>query len=203
MLDAKEIRYQEDTGKTRGCGTLGQGKSLKVNTVLNIIKTCSSIIFPLVTYPYVSRVLMPENIGKVNFASTYVGYFSLIATLGINTYAIRECAKNQKDRTKLNAVASQIYSMNVCTTVVAYVLLALSLVFFRSINGYRQLIIIQSTIILFTMLGADWINTAMEDFAYITIRTVAFQFISLILTLLFVKKPEDCLIYAGITVLSR
>ena len=68
-------------------------KSLRVNTVLNIIKTASSIIFPFITFPYVSRVLMPEYIGKVNFGSSYVSYFSLIATLGITTYAVRECSK--------------------------------------------------------------------------------------------------------------
>ena len=60
-------------------------KNIKVNAVLNMIKTISSIIFPLITFPYVSRVLMPENIGKVNFGSSFVSYFSLIASLGITT----------------------------------------------------------------------------------------------------------------------
>lgn len=51
-------------------------KNIKVNAVLNMVKTISSIIFPLITFPYVSRVLMPENIGKVNFGSSFVSYFS-------------------------------------------------------------------------------------------------------------------------------
>ncbi len=58
------------------------------NAVYNIIKNISSIIFPLITFPYISRVLGTENTGRVNFAHSVISYFSLIATLGISTYAI-------------------------------------------------------------------------------------------------------------------
>ena len=125
-------------------------KSIKVNAILNVIKTISSIIFPLITFPYISRVLQPENVGKVNFGSSFVSYFSLIASLGITTYAIRECSAVRGDKKKLGEKASQIFSINVCTTTVAYVLLGLSLIFFRKLDSYRALIIIQSTAILFT-----------------------------------------------------
>ena len=67
-------------------------RSIKINTVFNIIKMCSSMVLPLITFPYVSRILQPANVGRVNFSETFVGYFSLIACLGISTYGIRECA---------------------------------------------------------------------------------------------------------------
>ena len=167
-----------------------------------MIKTGSNIIFPLITIPYVLRILSADNIGKVDFGNSFVSYFSLIASLGISTYAIRECAKVRDDRKNLDRVASQIFSINICTTVIAYVLLAISLVVFRRLDSYRSLIIIQSTVILFTTVGADWINTAMEDFAYITLRSVLVQILSLGLMFLFVKTPEDYVKYAIITVLS-
>lgn len=176
--------------------------SIKKNTVYNIIKTFSNIAFPMITFPYVSRVLLPENVGKYNFANTYVSYFALIASLGIATYAIRECSKVRDSREKLQDIASQIYSINLCTTVIAYVLLLLSLIFFRSIEDYRVLIIISSTTILFTTIGADWINVAMEDFSYITLRTVAFQIVSLVLMFLLIKNPDDYIKYATISVIS-
>lgn len=178
------------------------GKSIKVNSILNVIKTISSIIFPLITFPYISRILQPENVGKVNFGASFVSYFSLIASLGITTYAIRECSAVRGDKKKLGEKASQIFSINVCTTIVAYVLLGLSLIFFRKLDSYRTLIIIQSTAILFTTWGADWLNSAMEDFKFITIRSIGFQFISLILMFILVHQPEDYLKYAAITVLS-
>ncbi len=177
-------------------------KSIKVNSVLNIIKTISSIIFPLITFPYISRILQPENVGKVNFGSSFVSYFSLIASLGITTYAIRECSAVRGDKKDLGEKASQIFSINVCTTIVAYVLLVLSLVFFQKLDSYRALIIIQSTAILFATWGAEWLNSAMEDFKFITIRSIGFQFISLVLMFILVHKPEDYLKYAAITVLS-
>lgn len=177
-------------------------KSLKVNSILNVIKTISSILFPLITFPYISRVLQPAYVGKVNFGASFVSYFSLIASLGITTYAIRECSAVRGDKNKLGEIASQIFSINVYTTIIAYVMLGLSLIFFRELDSYRTLIIVQSTAILFTTWGTDWLNSAMEDFAYITIRTIAFQFLSLVLMFLLVKTPEDYIKYAAITVLS-
>ena len=177
-------------------------RSLKKNALLNMIKTISSILFPLITFPYVSRVLMPENVGKVNFASSFISYFSLIASLGITTYAIRECSAKKKNKEELSKIASQIFSINMYTTLIAYILLILVLCFFKKFNSYKALIIIQSISILFTTLGCDWINTAMEDFTFITLRTIIFQIISLILMFVFVKGPNDFIKYTFILVFS-
>lgn len=177
-------------------------KSLKKNTVFNVIKTLSSVIFPLVTFPYVNRVLLPDNVGKVNFSSSIVAYFSLMASLGISTHAIRECVAVRNDKEKLNDVASQIFSINVITTIFAYVALSISLLIFGKIRNYRLLIIIQSLSIVASTLGADWLNTAMEDFKYITIRTVLFQLISLVLMFVFIHQPEDYFKYAIICLIA-
>lgn len=177
-------------------------RSIKVNSILNVIKTMSSIVFPLITFPYISRVLGPENIGKVNFGNSFNNYFFLLATLGITTYAIRECSAVRQDRNKLGQTASELFSINVCTTVMAYVLMAFTLIFFRKLDSYRTIIIVQSTAILFTTWGADWLNSAMEDFKYITVRTILFQLISLILMFVFVRKPGDYMKYVVITIVS-
>lgn len=167
-----------------------------------MLKTCSNIFFPLITFPYISRILLPDNVGKVNFGSSFVSYFSMIASLGISTYAIRECASVREDKSKLSNVASQIVSINIYTSLFSYLLLAISLIFFRKLDNYRVIIIIQSLAIILTTLGADWLNTAMEDFRYITIRTIFVQIISLVAMFLFVKVPEDYINYAIISVVS-
>ena len=145
---------------------------------------------------------MPENVGKVNFGTSYISYFSMIASLGITTYAIRECSSVREDKKLLGEKASEIFSINICTTAVSYILLATSLCLFRGLDNYRVLIVIQSTSILFTTLGADWLNSAMEDFEYITLRTIAFQIISLLLMFCLVKSSDDYLKYAAISVFS-
>ncbi len=176
--------------------------SIKKNTFYNMLKTFSIIVFPLITFPYVSRVLSPSGIGKYNFSNTYVGYFSLIASLGVTTYAIRECSKVRNDKDKLNRVASQIFSINMVMTIVAYVALFISLFLYRRLDNYRTIIIISSSNILFTTIGADWINSAFEDFRYITIRTFAIQLISLLLIFLFVRGPGDVWKYSCVTVVA-
>ena len=66
-----------------------KNKSLKVNFVMNAVLTMSNMIFPLITFPYVSRILLPVGTGKVAFATSIVTYFSMFAQLGIPTYGIR------------------------------------------------------------------------------------------------------------------
>lgn len=180
---------------------MGQSKetgsaSVQKNTVYNTIKTISSIIYPLITFPYISRVLGAENVGKVNFSSSFVSYFSLITTLGITSYAIRECSLVKNDKKELEKTSSQIYSINVCMAAVAYLVLVLGILLVPKLSGYRTLILIQSLGIILTVIGTDWLNTAMEDFRYITIRTAVFQLIALICMFVFVRSREHYRAYA-------
>ena len=177
-------------------------KSIKINALLSIIKTLSSILFPLITFPYISRVLLPENVGKVNFGLSFINYFMLIAALGIQTYAIRVCAAKKDDRNELTQISSQLFSINIITTIIAYFFLFVTLIVYPNLDEYRIIILVQSISILFTTLGADWLNSAMEDFKYITIRTLFFQMLSLALMFLFVRRPEDYIRYAIILVFS-
>lgn len=172
------------------------------NAMFNTIKSISGIIYPLITFPYISRVLMAENVGKINFGNSIVSYFSLIASLGVTTYAVRECSKVREDRQQLSKTASQILSINIFSTLIAYIALVITFVFARSLDNYRTLICIQSASIIFTTLGADWLNTAMEDFKFIAIRTVGMQGISLVLMFIFVQKPEDYIAYAVISIVA-
>lgn len=177
-------------------------KSLGLNALLNGIRSVLNLLFPLITFPYVSRVLSVEGIGIYNFSITYIGYFLLIAGLGIATYAIREGAKYRENKNEMDKFSSQIFSLNMIATVIAYLLLFGSLIIFQNLHNYISCILIFSLQILFTTLGTEWIYTIYEDYAYITIRSIIFKVISIVLLFLLVRKPEDYLIYAAITVLS-
>ena len=74
--------------------------SIKVNAILNSIRSIMTIIFPMITYPYVTRVLLAKNLGKVNFASSTMSYFSLLAVLGLTSYAGREGIKYRDNQVK-------------------------------------------------------------------------------------------------------
>ena len=174
-------------------------KNIGKNAIYSILKSFCQVIFPLITFPYISRTLLVENVGKINYSNSILSYISLIAALGITTYAVRECARVRDDKQLLENTASQIFSINLITTIAAYSVLIVVLIISKSLTQYRRLIGIMSASIMFGTLGADWLNTAMEDFQYITIRTFLCQFLSLIAMFLFVKEPDDYYKYALIT----
>ena len=177
-------------------------KDVKKNTVFNTIKSIMAVLYPLITSPYVFRIIMTDNMGKLNYGNSIVSYVSLVASLGVTTYAIRECSKVKENKEQLSVISSQIYSINIMSTLIAYLGLAVVLIFAKPLESYRLLICIQSTTVLFTTLGADWLNTAMEDFKFIAIRTVLMQVISLILLFVFIHRPEDYIKYAIICVVA-
>lgn len=177
-------------------------KSIGVNAVLNGLRSVLNILFPIITFPYVSRVLLVKGIGIYNFSNSVVSYFLLIAALGISTYAIREGAKLRDDKKKITQFASQVFTINICSTGLAYLLLFICLFTFSRLHSYLSCILIFSLQIFFTTIGTEWIYQIYEDYSYITIRSVIFQIVSLILLFIFVRGPQDYLKYAAITVFS-
>ena len=71
---------------------------------MNVILKMSTVIFPFITFPYVSRVLGAAGNGKIAFTSSIISYFTLMACLGIPTYGIRACARYRDNKQKLNKV---------------------------------------------------------------------------------------------------
>ena len=177
-------------------------KSLKKNALYSIIKEFMNLAFPVITFPYASRILLPEGIGKVNFANSIVSYFIIISSLGIRTYAIREAAKVRNDKTQLTKFSKEIFSINLIATVIAYILFFIAFIFIPKLNPYRTMLLICSTKILFTTLGMDWFFAAIEDFKYITLRSVFFQAISLVFLFIFVRTKDDILWYTAFGIIS-
>lgn len=173
---------------------------LKVNMLLSAVKGLMSVLFPLISFPYISRVLGVENVGRYDFAHSIISYFLLIAGLGISKYAIREGA-GIRDREEFPRFADEIFTINVIATVVAYALLALAMLLPR-LREYRALLVVLSMQIAFTTLGVEWLYSIFEDYVFITVRSVLFQLLSLVLMFAFVHTSDDLLIYAAIVTLS-
>ena len=160
---------------------VAKNKSIKVNMILNAIKGLMSIFFPLISFPYVSKVLGVDNIGRYNFANSIISYFILLAGLGINTYAIREGARLREKENEFKQFANEMFSINILSTIISYVLFALLLIIVPKFQCYKTLLIILSLQIIFKTIGIEWIYSIYEDYAYITLRSIIFQIISLIL----------------------
>ena len=177
-------------------------KSIKKNIFYSFLRAFFRLIFPLITFPYASRILLPEGIGKVNFANSITTYFSLIALLGIEGYAIREAAKIKDDKEKLSKFTQEILCINLVSMAVAYILFFLSLIFIPKLASYRPLLLVCGTSILFSTLGVDWLFYAKEEFKYTTTSTIIFQIVGLVYLFLFVKTKDDCLNYAVFSIIT-
>ena len=177
-------------------------KSIKINMVLNAIKGLMGVIFPLITFPYIIRVLGIDNVGMYTFSDSYVSYFVLLAGLGIGTYAIREGARVRGDQNKIKQLSSELFTINIISMIISYILLIASVLFVHKLENYKAIIFILSLQVIFKTVGIEWIYSIYEDYAYITIRSVLFQILSIVLMFIFVKKPSDTVIYMWIIVFA-
>ncbi len=181
---------------------MSEKKSLKLNFIMNALLTMSAFLFPLISFPYVSRILLPDGTGKVSFATSLISYFLMFAQLGIPTYGIRACAKVRDDKQELSRTAHELLIINLVMTVISYAALALALIFVPRLRSERLLYIVCSLTIFFTSIGMEWLYKALEQYTYITVRSIIFKLVSLVAMFALVHAKEDYVIYGGITILA-
>lgn len=179
-----------------------ENKSIKYNFFMNFILTVSSILFPLITFPYVSRVLLVEGNGIVAFSASITTYFSMFASLGIPTYGIRACAKVRDDKSKLSTVVQELFIINIITTFIVSIAFVLSIYLVPKFNLQKELFLINGITLILNALGVNWLYSALEQYKYITIRSLIFKIISILLMFLFVKNTNDYVIYGAILVFA-
>lgn len=177
-------------------------RSLRLNFMMNAILTMSQFIFPLITFPYVSRILLPIGTGKVSFATSLITYFSMFAQLGIPTYGIRACAKVRDNKEALTRTAQELLIINMVMNIVSYIAFFLALAFVPKLQADKPLYVIMSLTIILTSVGMEWLYKALEQYTYITVRSVIFKFIALIAMFLLIHEESDYVIYGGITIFA-
>lgn len=176
--------------------------SLKLNFLLNVFLTASAFLFPVITSPYISRVLLPEKTGQIAFATSIISYFALAARLGIPTYGIRACAQVRDNHTELSRTAQEIFIINLVMTIMVYIVFFISLFLVPEFHQERLLLLVISTTMLLNLLGMDWLYKSLEQYREITIRSLFFNLAAIFLTFFFVRTKEDYILYGGITVLA-
>lgn len=177
-------------------------KSIKINFIFNTILKMSSFIFPLITYPYVSRILAPEGLGKVAFATSVASYFSLFASLGIPTYGIKACAKVRDDKVNLSRTVQELLILNTITLLVTYSVFIITINNVDKMHQYKPLLIINSISMILTVFGVEWLYSALEEYVYISVRSFIFKIVSIVMLVLLVKEPSDYIMYSFITVFA-
>ena len=178
------------------------GKSIKRNFFYNVLLNISKVIFPLITAPYISRVLEPDGVGLFNFANTYAGYFALFAALGIPYYGVREIAKVRDSVEGQTRFVSEIMSLLSISTVVCVIAFLGSLVLVPQLTENHLIFIISALALYTTPLRIDWYFSGREEFGYITFRSLVVKTLSVVALFVFVHEKSDLIIYVFINALS-
>lgn len=177
-------------------------RSVQYNFIMNFILTSSSILFPLITFPYVSRILLVDGTGSVAFATSVVSYFTMIAMLGVPTYGVRAVAQVRQDPVKLKTTVCELLTINVIMGAAAYASFFLALFLVPDLAAQKTLMLICSSAILLNVIGVSWFYQGMEQYTYITWVSISFKILSVITMFLFIHSPADYLWYGVMTVVS-
>ena len=177
-------------------------KSLAKNSVYNIIYTVANILFPFVTSIYVSRILLPVGVGKVASAQNIASYFVTLAALGLPSYGVREFAKVRDNKAERDKLFTELLLLNIISTTLAVVGFFVLVFINAGFNGEWALYGACGLAIFFNYLNIDWMYKGLEEYGYITGRSLAIKGISLLALFLFVKIRQDYVAYALISSLA-
>ncbi len=177
-------------------------KSLSKNAIYSVVYKCLNVLFPLVTMMYVSRVLLPEGVGKVASAQNIVSYFVIVASLGLPTYGVKKIAELRDNREQCSKIFSELFTVNAISTVLCsaiYVAMVFSANFFHPKIAICLVVGIQ---LFANIINIDWLYQGFEEYRYIMLRSLFVKLLALVSVFAFVHKSSDYIIYALITALS-
>jgi len=172
--------------------------SLKRNLLYNFILSFSQVAFPLISIPYVSRVLDPSGIGKVSFIDSMTYYFIVIAEFGIVTYGIREVARKKARQEELKTIVSELLSLHLFTTCISAILYIGALSFLYTKVGDFRLILFSISFLLVNGFACEWYFWGTEQFKYITIRSLVTRLLGLVSIFVLIRQPADYVWYYSI-----
>ena len=177
-------------------------RSIKSNAFFNSMKEFLDIAAPFITFPYVTRVLMPDNLGKVQFAASIITVFTYFASLGIPFYGVRRIAQVRDDMEKRSRVFRELLSIEIVATVAVYAIFLLSLFYVEEFNREIVLYMIMGTRIILKIFGFEWFFKGMEEYKFMAFRKLTAKVVGIILIFTFIKTPDDYILYGSVSVIT-
>lgn len=170
-------------------------KSIKLNYIYNVSYQILTLITPLITAPYLSRVLKVDGIGTYSYTASIVTYFVMFAALGTINYGNREISYLQNDRPKRSSVFWEIEFLSIGSVAICVAAYLFFVIFIN--HKYTSLFLIQAFTIVTVATDISWLLQGMEEFGKIVGRNVIFKILNIAFIFVFVKNENDLLIYVG------
>lgn len=173
--------------------------SLKRNLYYNGILTGAHYVFPLIVYPYVSRVLEVGNIGIVGFIDSVATYFILFSMMGISTLGVREIARCGDDRNRRKSVFLSLLWLHGIVTAIAVAAMIAVTYCVRPLHFHLHLMWVGICKLIFNLFLIEWFYRGIEDFRFITYRSLVIRGLYVLSVFIFVKNEQDTFVYYFLT----
>ena len=174
---------------------MNEKHSIKFTFAMNLLCNIASYIFPLITYPYVTRMLEPSAIGQVTFAQSFSTYFSMLAAFGISSYATRQVAVLRDKKDQLQKFVKEILILEILLSSVVTVVYILSITYMPFLYSRRSLLLLMELNILTGGISCSWFYTGLEKFDNIARRYLISKTISVVLLFITVRNETDVFWY--------
>ncbi|WP_415324939.1 oligosaccharide flippase family protein [Clostridium perfringens] len=174
--------------------------SVKKNFLYNVLYQILIIIIPLITTPYIARVIGPKGVGIQSYTFSVASYFVLFAMLGLNNYGSRTIAAVRDDKTELSKNFLSIYTLQLIMSILVIVAYTIYLKFF--VTKYKIFFLIQLIYIVAAIFDINWFFFGIEKFKLTVTRNSIIKIITVISIFIFVRDSGDLYIYSIILALS-
>lgn len=174
-------------------------KSIKVNALFKTLLNILSILFPLITAPYIASVLDIDGFTEFNKAQNIFTWCSPFAVFGIYTYGLRTISQIKNDPCEVSRYFTRLFVFNVGTSSLITIVFLLIIFTVPGFSAYTNIYVVYSFQLLFICFSTDWANEAFESYGYILVKTFLCKLIYVISIFIFVKQPDDVFIYVLLT----
>lgn len=174
----------------------------KINFLYNFLHAISQVLFPIILFPYVARVLTPEGLGIFSFVESVNKYFVLFAALGIPIYGIRQISKVKKCKESQGRVFSELLTVHILFSAIVIIIYLFLVYSIDKLYVYRPFFWLGISTILANIFSVEWYFQGVEDFKFITIINIFLRLLSILLIFIFVNSPEDLYNYFYILFLT-
>lgn len=168
--------------------------SVKKNLIYNIVYQILLLLLPLITTPYISRVIGAEGVGTYSYTYSIANYFVIIAMLGINNYGNRTIARVRDDKDKLKETFNSLLVFHIIISSIMILLYIAYVVLFIKEN--KVIFVIQLLYVISAVFDINWFFFGLEQFKLTVTRNTIIKLISVISIFIFVKNKNDLWIYA-------
>lgn len=174
--------------------------SLKKNMIYSVALAFTAYLVPLLVFPYVSRILQPDNFGLVSFVDGTIDYFIFFSMLGMGVLGLREVAVNRNDSAALAKVFNSLFTLNTIATFIAVTALAVFYFISDELRAHPQLVGLGAVKLICNSLLIEWLYRGLEEFRYITLRAVCVRVLFLVGVFCLVKTSVDYVVYYALVV---